>query len=148
MAAYEVNLLQNTPEWLSERGQFIGGSEISSILGTSPWKPAEILFLEKTTGHTEDLSSKEWLFQKGRDREIVGRDAYSLLVLKTFRPAVFRNDKYLFAQVSLDGVSADGEVLEVKFQGTEDFINLSFNGGIPEKYKPQLQYKLVSQRRA
>ena len=143
MAIEIIDIPQGTEIWKAERQKYIGSSDCAAILNKSPWKTAQILFLEKTAGFVENTEEKEWLFAKGREAEIIGREFYEKKTGKKFAPNILRNSDFPYAQASTDGMAEDGELLEVKLLGTNDYIELLFNNKVPEKYIPQLNFLMM-----
>jgi len=52
--------------WLQERKTYLGGSDISAILGLSTFKSALDIYLSKTTDAIEESYSQMWCMQKMR----------------------------------------------------------------------------------
>jgi len=138
-----IKLAQGTSEWHDHRKKYLGASEMAAVLGLSPWKNPHTLWLEKT-GQLEDIQTdKQWLFDKGHAKEIIARDKYEALTLKKFSPVVITNDDFPFISASLDGLSDDGELIEIKFLGLDDYMNVALGTKIPEKYVAQVQCQMA-----
>jgi len=139
-----IELSQGSSEWHEHRSRYIGASEISAVLGLSPWKKPHELFLEKTGQLKETISaSKQELFDKGHALEKIAREKYELQTLKKFPPMVILNDKYPYFSASLDGLSDDKELIEIKMVGLDDFLNVLLGEKIPDKYLPQVMLQML-----
>jgi len=142
--AFEILSIQQGSEiWHQSRSEKINASEVASILGMSKWKTADNLYLEKTLGIKEEISfEKQQLFDKGHLKEKIARELYEGIMKEKYPPAVIRNDKYPFAQASLDCLSSSGKVAEIKYLGVDPFLNLFLNQKVPIHYLPQLQFQI------
>ena len=139
-----IELSQGSLEWHEHRAKYLGASEISAVLGVSPWEKPKDLFLKKIGYVKENISSdKQKLFDKGHSKEIIARDKYELQTLKKFHPMVILNDGYPYLSASLDGLSDDGELIEIKYLGLEDYLNVVLGIKIPDKYIPQVQCQML-----
>jgi len=138
-----INLVQGSTEWHDHRKKYLGASEMPAVLGLSPWKNPQTLWMEKTGKVTEDNSDKQWLFQKGHDKEIIAREKYQALTKKTFVPVVITNEDFPYLSASLDGLSDDGELIEIKFLGLDDYMNVALGTKVPEKYMAQIQTQMA-----
>ena len=56
---------------------------------------------------------------------------------------VILNDGYPYLSASLDGLSDDGELIEIKYLGLEDYLNVVLGIKIPDKYIPQVQCQML-----
>lgn len=118
----EKRILSSRDEWLKNRSKAIGGSEISSVVGRNPYMDNVTLWEIKTGRHkADDISDKPYV-QYGMQAE---EHLRALFALDFPRYKVmyeennsFTNDKYPFAQASLDGWLEDERgrlgVLEIK----------------------------------
>lgn len=75
--------------------------------------------------------------QRGNDYEPEARASAEVLFGKFFTPKVFVLGNYL---VSLDGIAADGDILEIKIpaHADSDLWKAAIRGEIPERYQYQL----------
>jgi len=139
----KLDLIQGTDDWLKFRLSRLGASEVSAAIGQSPWRKPKSLFLEKTKGITPDNKSKQQLFELGHSKEIIARKKYEDLTLKRFFPVVITNDDYPYLSASLDGLSDDGELIEIKYLGLNDYMDVALGLKIPDKYMPQVQIQMA-----
>jgi putative phage-type endonuclease len=135
---------QNTSEWLEWRNNGIGASDAPIIMGVSPWKTPYKLWLEKTTGQS-DFSGNA-ATERGHALEDSARQCAEKHLSRLFLPQCSEHQKHPWMRASLDGISMDREILEIKCPYKPDHPssdhNIAKQGKIPEKYYPQLQHQL------
>lgn len=96
----------NKEEWLQMRKEGIGGSDLGSILGHSPYKSAKDIYLSKISD-VEQISNKAIEFGNDFENIIFNmfkykyKDYYEVL---DFKNTMFRSIWYPYLQASLDGV--------------------------------------------
>lgn len=107
-------------DWLKQRTQGVGGSDVAAILGLSPWKSPAQIWLEKTGRvEAEDLSDKPYV-EFGNIMEPIVGDWYAKRHPdRTVRRvnAICQSIERPWAQASLDYEVKDGlvwGVLEIK----------------------------------
>ena len=113
---------RNREQWLKARKRFIGGSDVSCILGLNPYKTNVQLFREKKGIVEPDDLSDNPLVQYGTQAEEHIRALFSLdrsdLKVEYIKDNSWRNTDYPFAAASLDGWSTDENgrkgILEIK----------------------------------
>lgn len=98
---------EDRKEWLKNRMNGIGGSEISAVVGCNPYMTNVDLWMIKTGQVTpEDISDKPYV-RYGTQAEDHLRELFKLdfprYRLDYAENNSFRNDKYPWAQASLDG---------------------------------------------
>lgn len=115
-------ILRNREEWIKNRYKGIGGSEISSVVGCSPYMDNVSLWEIKTGRRkADDISDKSYV-QYGTQAEEHLRALFALdfpqYKVMCEENNSFTNDRYPFAQASLDGWLLDGKgrtgILEIK----------------------------------
>lgn len=132
-------ILKDRTEWLENRSKGIGGSEISAVIGRNPYMDNVTLW-EIKTGRRQapDISDKPYV-QYGTQAEEHLRALFALdfpqyKVLYEENNS-FTNDRYPFAQASLDGWLEDENgrlgVLEIK---TAEILR----AGQKEKWKDRI----------
>lgn len=138
----------DTPEevrknWLSIRAKGVGGSDVASIMGLSPWKGVYTLWAEKSgIVEPQDISGKESVAMgtelEGDVREMYKRrnpDAKVRVV-----NAVAQSIARPWALASVDGLTSDPElgvgILEIKTGGSEE----RWKDGVPIHYLCQVQH--------
>ena len=113
---------RNREQWLKARKRFIGGSDVSCILGLNPYKTNVQLFREKKGIVEPDDLSDNPLVQYGTQAEEHIRALFSLdrsdLKVEYIKDNSWRNTDYPFAAASLDGFTTDENgrkgILEIK----------------------------------
>ena len=118
----EMKVLANHDEWLANRMNGIGGSEISAVVGCNPYMTNVDLWELKTGRRkAEDISEKPYV-KYGNQAEMYLRGLFRLdfpeLKVEYIENNSFRNEKYPWALASMDGWLTDPEgrkgVLEIK----------------------------------
>lgn len=101
------HIFESREEWLKARGNTIGGSDASAIVGMNPYKTNEQLWFEKTGQIVpEDISEKPYV-KYGTEAEPLLRELFKLDFpqYQVFYEEnnLFRNEKYPWAHYSADG---------------------------------------------
>lgn len=118
----EKHILNSREEWLKNRNKGIGGSEISAVVGCNPYMDNVVLWEIKTGRRkADDISDKPYVQYGTRAEEhlraLFALDFPQYKVMYEENNS-FTNDRYPFAQVSLDGWMEDENghlgVLEIK----------------------------------
>lgn len=139
-----IRLKQNSPQWKEWRKNGLGASDAPIIMEKSPWLTPYQLYLEKTTD--QSFFQENRATQKGRSLEEKARKSAEEKLNQIFTPKCYQHQKYPWMFASLDGISMDGEVLEIKCpykpEDPKSDHQLALQGKIPEKYYPQLQHQL------
>lgn len=141
-----INLAQGSPEWLAFRREHIGASDAPVIMGLSPYRSIEQLYLDKTQG---DEQKKTSAMQRGNDLEPLARETF----LEAFRnysghdldlfPTVIQSDEHSWMIASLDGLDQREKVIvEIKCPNARDHAEAKF-GRIPEHYQCQMQHQMA-----
>lgn len=134
-----LSIRQGSPEWEALRREKIGASDAPVIMGVSPWETPYGLWQQKmgqktikineamARGQIEEKRARAWLSGHW-DIPVVDR--------------VVQHSGYNWAIASLDGVTLDGEIVEIKAPGQKDHGE-AVKGRIPPKYIPQLQHQMA-----
>lgn len=145
-------IFNSRKEWLSNRNNGIGGSEISAVVGCSPYMDNVTLWEIKTGRRKSDDILDLPYVQYGTKAEEHLRALFALdfpqYQVCYEENNSFFNDRYPFAQASLDGWLIDGDgrtgILEIK---TTEIMRTGqrdkWNGRIPMNYYCQLIYYLA-----
>lgn len=122
MKMVEKRILNSRKEWLENRNKGIGGSEVSAVVGCNPYMGNVALWEIKTGRHkAADISDKPYVQYGTRAEEYLR--ALFALDFPQYQVCYeennsFFNDRYPFAQASLDGWLVDGGgrlgILEIK----------------------------------
>ncbi len=142
-----VDITQQTPEWHEWRKDKIGASDVSSIMGVSPFKSVYGLWLEKT-GAVKSTVKMSNSMRRGLDLEVTALQhlanelSVDMQEQICFDNACFQHSKYPHMIASIDGWDSRKEIaVEVKCPGKVDH-SLALQGEVPAKYFPQVQYQL------
>lgn len=133
--------MSNSKEWHKWRAQGIGSSDVSAILGISPWMTALELWQIKTGEKEQRDLSNNFAVQRGVEYEPRVRNRLDLLFNKTFEPAFVVDKEFSFMRVSLDGKS-ENTIIEIKCPG-RDTIEKAKLQVVPDHYMAQIQYQLM-----
>lgn len=102
-------------EWLEVRKQGLGGSDIASVLGASPWKSPLQLYLEKT-GEIEDEFKETEAIRWGQRLEQPIADEFSETTgIVTFQPepiTIYRSHDLACAQASPDRLGGSPDAVD------------------------------------
>jgi len=136
----EVNLEQNTEDWLLFRKDKIGSSDAPIIMQVSKWKTPFQLWEEKMSD--ELMTKSNSAMERGKALEEKARKCYEKQKQKSFLPYVGVRYDYPFLIASLDGLSLDRlNAVEIKCPGIVDHGS-AMNGQVPLHYIPQLQHQM------
>lgn len=123
LLSVEMKVLNSREEWLANRMNGIGGSEISAVVGCNPYKSNIDLWMEKTgQAQAKDISNEPYVLYGTKAEEHL-RALFALdfpqYEVHYIENNSFRNDKYPWAQASLDGWLTEKEtgrkgILEIK----------------------------------
>jgi putative phage-type endonuclease len=145
---YEVVCRASDDDWLEQRNQGIGGSDIAAVIGVSPWKGPYALYQEKAgVIEPKDLSDIEFI-DWGKRLEPVILDAYQD---RTGRPVrhraeLLRSKAHPWAMCTLDGETLSEpergyHPLEIKT--TNAFLGDKWVDGSPEHYRAQAHQQML-----
>ena len=150
-----VNMIQlgSREEWLKNRFNGIGGSEISAVVGCNPYLDNVTLWELKTgRRRAEDISEKPYVLYGTKSEEHL-RALFALdfpqYKVEYIENNSFRNDKFPWAQASLDGWLTDKDgrlgVWECK---TSNMVSASMrskwkDGSIPQNYYCQILFYMA-----
>lgn len=139
-----VRLQQGTLEWHRWRYDGLGGSDLASILGVSPYEGCspENVFAEKTRYVQKEST---FAMRRGNRLEPIARDLFERRHGWKFDPCCVEHDDEPWMRCSLDGLMVTGvmpQVLEIKAPAwqTHDEVLLGF---VPEHFMVQMQWQLL-----
>lgn len=148
----EMTILKNRKEWLKNRMNGIGGSEISAVVGCNPYMDNITLWKIKTGQiEPEDISDKPFV-KYGNDAEHHLRELFKLdfpeYSVNYIENNSFYNDKYPFARASLDGWLEDENsrkgILEIKTtEILQSMQKEKWNKQIPQNYYCQVLFYMA-----
>ncbi|WP_020472460.1 lambda-exonuclease family protein [Zavarzinella formosa] len=137
-----VHLQQGTLEWKSWRYDGIGGSDVASILGLSPFEDAtpERLFVEKLDRLERPTN---FSMRRGQFLEPKARAMFEVRERCAYVPLICEHDDMPWMRVSLDGFNAmRNDLIEVKAPNYK-VHDYALNGFVPDYYLCQVQWQLL-----
>ena len=147
-----MTTLNSREEWLANRFNGIGGSEISAVIGCNPYMDNVTLWKIKTGQiQPEDISDKSFV-RYGNDAEYHLRELFKLdfpeYSVSYEENNSFYNDKYPFARASLDGWLTDENerkgILEIKTtEILQSMQKEKWNKQIPQNYYCQVLFYMA-----
>lgn len=137
----EVNIQQDTEEWLKFRKNYVGSSEAPIIMGVNPWTTPNMLWRRRLGLEPESPMNDAML--RGKRLESNAREKFIEQSGIFVKPKVYTNEKYPWMAASMDGVSDNEKfAVEIKCPGSKDH-ECALDGEIPSKYIPQLVHQIV-----
>lgn len=142
----QIIIKQNTPEWLEQRKTIIGASEVSAIMGVSPYSTAYQIWQYKKSKNTEQEDKEDsFICNEGHRLEDVARSKLELQLFIDLPPIVVRHKELKYCQASLDGCNLEEKVqVEIKYMGEEAWKKVKEENYCPEHYMLQVQYQLIA----
>jgi putative phage-type endonuclease len=136
-----INLKQNSAEWLKFRKSHLGASEAACIHYKCPYQKPHGLWGEKV-GFVKPFYMNVAMI-RGKVLEETARNQFSSEFNKVFEPIVVECTipGYEFMSASLDGMSLDKEILEIKCNGKK-WHKVALDGKVPDHHMFQLQHQL------
>ena len=147
----EMHRYRNRESWLKNRKKYLGGSDVSCILGLNPYRTNVQLYREKKGLVEPDDLSDNPLVQYGTQAEEHIRALFALdypnLKVEYVPNNSWHNSEYPFAAASLDGWSTDENgrkgILEIKTASiTSGQQANKWKGAIPDNYYCQVLFYL------
>lgn len=128
---------------LEKRRQGVGGSDAAAVCGLSPYKTPYQVWLEKRGQATPQVDNEAMFW--GRALEPVIRQKYADLTSKlvTIPDEILIHPKFSWVIGSLDGITSDNRVLEIKTSRMPTGWGESGSMEIPEMYMIQVQHYLA-----
>jgi putative phage-type endonuclease len=123
--------------WLAERKNGIGGSDVGAILGVNPYRSRLDVWLDKT-GKGADVVDN-YAMARGRAMEPFIREwfvAETGLTVEVTEGQTVSHPKHDFLRASYDGLTSDDGILEIKTMSQW----VAKKGEIPESYYWQIQH--------
>jgi len=145
---FEKIKFKDDKEWLKYRKNHIGASDSPIIMGVAKWKTNDgriktpNLLAQEKWG-LANLSSNNVATNYGKVMEEPARRVYESMVGDLFEPIAIKNFKYSYLMASLDGLNiTEDRAVEIKNANEKDHQTAK-NGGVPDKYYPQVQHQLL-----
>ena len=140
--AKQIPLPSTRADWLKLRQIGIGGSDVAALLGLSKWRtPLDVYNSKIEAPEESDNASMEW----GRRLEPVIRQKYAEAVgMEVTVPAfMFQHPEHTFMIADVDGIRADGRIVEIKTARTQKGWGEEGTDEIPDYYKTQVQHYMT-----
>ena len=150
--AVTMTVLADREEWLKNRMNGLGGSEISAVIGCNPYLDNIELWKRKTGQvEAEDISGKPYVqYGNQAERHLRGlfRLDYPQYTVEYVENNSFKNDKYPWALASLDGWLTDENgrtgILEIKTTNIlQSMQKEKWNNAIPQNYYCQVLFYMA-----
>lgn len=148
----EMTILKDREEWLKNRFNGIGGSEISAVVGCNPYLDNVTLWKIKTGQLTpEDISDKSYV-KYGTNAEYHLRELFKLdfpeYEVEYIDNNSFKNDRFPWALASVDGWLTDEDgrkgILEIKTtEILQSMQKEKWNNQIPQNYYCQCLFYMA-----
>jgi putative phage-type endonuclease len=133
-------MAQTREEWLAERKNGLGGSDMAALFGLSPWKSRYQLYMDKK-GLTPDIEETEAM-RMGKIMEPALRQFYSDTTGRAVRvpDKIIYHKEYPFIFANPDGLTDDLRVVELKTSKFQKGWGEPGSAEIPEYYALQCQH--------
>lgn len=130
-------------KWLEDRRTGIGGSDAAAVLGLSRWSSPYDVYASKL-GLAPPVE-ETWPMKWGTWMEPHLRQAYSNLTGREVlaHTGVLRHPKYPWMLATLDGMTDDNRLVEIKTSRSSDGWGEPGSSDIPEAYMIQVQHYLT-----
>ena len=140
-----IPLTQRTPEWHQWRAKGVTASEAPIILGRSPYKTPRQLWAERTGAATPEDISRKPCVQRGIKMEDQVRQGFEDRHSTILLPFCAESTQHSVLRASLDGLSDDGEPVELKVPTEKTYRAIVAQGDQATAYQlawVQLQHQL------
>lgn len=132
-----IDLIQGTAEWLEWRRRHITSTDITAIVGVSPFCTAQKLFLQKKDPSYQSVENEA--MRRGKILEKEAIDFASSMLGIRFTPCVIEGGIY---GASLDGINEENRIfVEAKCPGDKVFKE-AILGKLPLYWKCQIHWQL------
>jgi putative phage-type endonuclease len=136
-----INLMQSIPEWDVWRSEHLGASETPIIMGESPYSTPIKLWKQKMGIEPSNYVSPAMMH--GAKTESEARRRFEEIQGKSFPSLCAESSNLPYISASFDGVSCDGEIVEIKCPHSKDrFFDMKMSNKVPPEYYGQLQHQM------
>ena len=134
-------------EWLLKRKEGIGGSDVSSILGISPYKSAVSVYMDKVSEEVETYSLDNYSNYKmelGNKLEDFVAKEFTLKTNKKVRNVngILKNEKYPYSIANIDKAVV-GERAFLECVVTNSFAKKKYKNEVPSNIKSQCYHYMA-----
>ena len=132
-----INVEQGTQDWLELRRKSVTASDCACLMGVGFETPYQ-RWMKKITGEEEPVNDD---MQRGKDLEPVARAEAERIFETPFYPETHIHAQNTWAMASLDGISPNGTIIEIKCPRSKGHEAARL-GVIADYYIPQLQWQM------
>ncbi len=133
----KIDIEQGSKEWLELRRKMVTASDAAALMGCGFNTPYEI-WLKKLSG--EEIAVNEHM-QRGRNLEPMAREYLENLWGIELLPECHIHPKFEGIMASLDGLSSNGVLVEIKCPTAKNHDKV-VQEGIPDYYFSQVQHQM------
>ena len=130
-----INVCQRSPEWHAWRAAGVTASEAAVILGRSPYKTQWRLWAERTGVATPEDLSRNPIVQRGIQFEDQARRGFEERHDTLLLPLCAESSEHPVLRASFDGLSDDGEPVELKVPHETTYRKVIQDGVESEPYR-------------
>lgn len=145
---YDALVCESDSEWRALRRQGLGGSDMASVMGLSPWKTALALWVEKTgRDEPDDLSGSEAVYWGiANEAAIAKRFAElhpGLRVMRLNATLVDIERPFMHANIDRFVVEPDGSPAVLEIKTASEYKRGEWADGVPPYYLTQVVHYLA-----
>ena len=131
-------------EWLLKRKEGIGGSDVASILGISPYKSSVSVYLDKTSDELETYTLDNYKMELGGKLEDFVAKEFTLRTNKKVRNVngILKNEKYPYSIANIDKAVV-GERAFLECVVTNSFNKKKYKNEVPSHIKAQCYHYMA-----
>jgi len=131
-------------EWLLKRKEGIGGSDVASILGISPYKSSVSVYMDKTSEEVETNDEGTYKMELGNKLEDFVAKEFTLKTNKKVRNVngILKNEKYPYSIANIDKAVV-GERAFLECVVTNSFAKKKYKNEVPSHIKAQCYHYMA-----
>ena len=131
-------------EWLLKRKEGIGGSDVASILGISPYKSSVSVYLDKISDELETYTLDNYKVEIGEKLEDFVAKEFTLRTNKKVRNVngILKNEKYPYSIANIDKAVV-GERAFLECVVTNSFNKKKYKSEVPPHIKAQCYHYMA-----
>ena len=131
-------------EWLLKRKEGIGGSDVASILGISPYKSSVSVYMDKTSEEGETNDEGTYKMELGNKLEDFVAKEFTLITNKKVRNVngILKNEKYPYSIANIDKAVV-GERAFLECVVTNSFAKKKYKNEVPSHIKAQCYHYMA-----
>ena len=131
-------------EWLLKRKEGIGGSDVASILGISPYKSSVSVYMDKTSEEVETNDEGTYKMELGNKLEDFVAKEFTLITNKKVRNVngILKNEKYPYSIANIDKAVV-GERAFLECVVTNSFSKKKYKNEVPSHIKAQCYHYMA-----